>query len=160
MRKTVALISFVVLIIACNKEQDLTPQAQFLESGYAGFFGDCFNTVRFNEEVVIRNQEEYEAYFKDKINEHNSSKQCGLADLPAINFKKYTLLGHSLGMSGCSREISRTIQQVKRNHLVYSIDVIERGGCKPLIVDMNWALVPRINKRTEVEFITHIEQEY
>jgi len=46
---------------------------------------------------------------------------------------------------------------IKKNKIIYAITVEYPGTCKMYIVNMNWALVPKIDNNLTVEFkVTYI----
>ncbi len=130
---------------SCTKEE-ITEDVQFLESD---FFGNCFQISRDHEEVVIRTQKEYETLFI--ANKWNAGS-CENYDFPSINFKKYTLIGVYTTGTGCTTTYERKVEQKGNQEVTYNVLVISSGGCLPLRMDMNWALIPKIKKRTDVTF--------
>lgn len=151
--KKIFLITLLAIISfsGCKKSEDITPNVIFLKSGWSGFFGPCFNSP-FNSEVVIRNQKEYEEFFKNNRRAEFPPDHCEGTTPPKIDFNNYSLIGKGTSATGCGREYKRTIMQKGNKTLKYHIVVISKGGCEPLVLDMNWALVPKIKKRTEVVF--------
>ena len=130
---------------SCTKEE-ITEDVQFLESD---FFGNCFQISRDHEEVVIRTQEEYETLFYTQKWDVGS---CGNYTFPTIDFKKYTLIGVYTMGTGCTTTYERKVEQKGNQEVTYNVLVISSGVCLPLRMDMNWALIPKIKKRTDVTF--------
>ncbi len=149
MNKNIAFAFFFGLLIlnGCKKE-DITSDVQFLDHSY---FGNCFLTMAGDkDEIVIRSKEEYHQVFDTK-RRSSSNVDCSHAIPTSINFDKYSLIGTYTSGGGCNAEYERSII-TEHGEIRYQIDVSYSGGCKMLIGNMNWALVPKIKKRTDVVF--------
>lgn len=139
---------FLLLCTRCKKEE-ITSDVQFLTNSY---FGDCFSYPSSNDKnVVIRDKESYESYFA-ALRQSSSNRDCSEAMPSAIDFDKYTLIGHRTSSSGCSVEYDRTLEQKGNKEVTYHITVTYSGLCMMLISSMNWALIPKIKDRTNVIF--------
>lgn len=130
---------------ACSPE-NITPNVTFLEHS---FWGNCMQISRDDTTIVIRSADEYEEFFEARRNTFND---CSKAQPPHIDFEKHTLIGTLTESSGCSREYDRVVIQKGNQKVTYTVRVYESGGCKPLALDMNWAMIPKIKKRTDVLF--------
>jgi len=147
-----AIMSLFILTLfgSCQKEEIIS-NVQYVDAMY---FGECFLMRADNQEhIVIRNQGEYESYFNQK-RLNGFSKDCSSANPTAIDFDKYTLIGTKTS-GGCISEYEREITQIGNKELIYNINVKYSGLCEMLITSMNWALVPKIKKRTEVIFVVN-----
>jgi hypothetical protein len=138
----------LLLFTECKKEE-ITSDVQFLTNSY---FGDCFfYSASESDEIVLRDQEEYESYFA-ALRQSSSNKDCSEAVPTAIDFDKYTLIGHRTSGGGCSVEYDRKVEQKGNKEVTYHITATYSGLCMMLISDMNWALIPKIKDRTDVVF--------
>lgn len=54
--------------------------------------------------------------------------------------------------TGCSTTYDRRVEQRGNQETIYHIAITETGGCLPMRTTMNWALIPKIKKRTDVTF--------
>jgi hypothetical protein len=143
------LAFFTLLLFTECKKEEITDDVQFLTNSY---FGDCFfYSASESDEIVLRDQEEYESYFA-ALRQSSSNKDCSEAVPTAIDFDKYTLIGQWTSGGGCSVEYDRTLEQKGNKEVTYHITVTYSGLCKMLISDMNWALIPKIKNRTDVIF--------
>lgn len=153
MKLTLFSIVITLLLIGCQKTEDITPDVQFLKTGFNGFFGECFGGIfsLSNEAIVIRNQEEYKEVFEKNKNTFQPEK-CENVSLPSIDFQKHTLIGKITMNTGCSTTYDRRVEQRGNQETIYHITITETGGCQPSRTTMNWALIPKIKKRTDVTF--------
>jgi len=143
----------MLIMTACKKDdtfpvQDITDQVQFLGSGY---FGLCFSgfPADSDEEVIIRDQEAYAEYFDKR-----SDSDCDTAALPQIDFSNFTLIGKYTQGGGCDVSYDRKITDNEIElKIIYTIKPEYGGQCYMLITNMNWALIPKLKKNYEVEFI-------
>ncbi|MFT4875741.1 MAG: hypothetical protein ACI9AU_000122 [Bacteroidia bacterium] len=143
------LAFFTLLLFTECKKEEITDDVQFLTNSY---FGDCFfYSASKSDEIVLRDQEEYESYFA-ALRQSSSNKDCSEAVPTAIDFDKYTLIGHRTSGGGCSVEYDRTLEQKGNKEVTYHITATYSGLCMMLISDMNWALIPKIKNRTDVIF--------
>jgi hypothetical protein len=143
------LAFFTLLLFTECKKEEITDDVQFLTNSY---FGDCFlYSASESDEIVLRDQEEYESYFA-ALRQSSSNKDCSEAVPTAIDFDKYTLIGQWTSGGGCSVEYDRTLEQKGNKEVTYHITITYSGLCKMLISDMNWALIPKIKNRTDVIF--------
>ncbi len=145
-----SIIAFLSLLLFTNcKKDEITSEVQFLTNSY---FGDCFfYSASESDEIVLRNQDEYESYFA-ALRQSSHNKDCSEAVPTAIDFDKYTLIGHRTSGGGCSVEYDRKVEQKGNKEVIYYITATYSGLCMMLISDMNWALIPKIKKRTDVIF--------
>jgi len=156
--KKIFLISLFAIISfsGCKKSkdiisEDITSEVIFLKWGWDGFFEPCFNSL-FDSEIVIRNQDVYKELFESNRREGFPDDNCDDVPPPEIDFNKYSLIGKRTLASGCDQEYKRTIIKTGNKTIKYYIVVISKGGCMPLVHEMNWALVPKIEHETEVFF--------
>lgn len=145
-----SIIAFLTLLLFTNcKKEEITSEVQFLTNSY---FGDCFfYSASESDEIVLRNQDEYESYFA-VLRQSSHNKDCSEAVPTAIDFDTYTLIGHRTSGGGCSVEYDRKVEQKGNKEVIYHITATYSGLCMMLISDMNWALIPKIKKRTDVIF--------
>lgn len=145
-----------MLIISCEKFEDLTEKVEFYEPG---FFGTCFSGVydRGYNEVIIADNESYQK-FGNSIRTIPYNLNCDAVALPYIDFDKHILICKFTGAGGCDANYDRQIvNDKKKNKIIYAITVEYPGTCKMYIVNMNWALVPKIDNNLTVEFkVTYI----
>ena len=143
-------LAFCLLLLCTQcKKEEITSDVQFLSNSY---FGDCFfYSASESDEIVLRDQEEYESYFA-ALRQSSSNKDCSEAVPTAIDFDKYTLIGHRTSGGGCSVEYDRKVEQKGNKEVTYHITATYSGLCMMLISDMNWALIPKIKDRTDVVF--------
>ena len=139
-----AIILSLIVLFGCEKLEDITMQVEFLEPD---FFGNCFagRPIASDRklEVIITDNESFLQYWK-----------CDSADLPEINFDTYSLIGKYTEGGGCDANYDREIiDNIRRNKIVYTIEVDYNGFCSMLITNMNWALIPRLKEHYQVEFI-------
>ena len=142
------LAFFTLLLFTECKQEEITSDVQFLSHSYFG--SNCF-TYSWDEsdEIVLRDKEEYEAYFRKLL---RSSNDCSNVAATEINFDKYTLIGHWTSSSGCDVDYERKIEQKGNKEVTYHITVTYSGLCMKLIADMSWTLSPKIKNRTDVIF--------
>lgn len=147
-------IAFTFLTLAftsCENQDGPTVEVQFLDGN---FFGTCFSGVydkKYNEVIILDNQ----AYqdFGDSIRVHFANRDCSTATLPNIDFTKYFLLGKYTEGGGCSVKYDRQVIVNKdKRTLLYKIKVDYSGNCFKLIMNMNWALIPKTYSDYAIEF--------
>ena len=151
-RQCISLIIVLITSVGCERYEDLIEQVEFL-----GFedFGVCFtgNPTGLDKEVVITDSKTYEDYWNLK-RIHPYNLDCDTAELPKINFDEYSLIGKYTEGGGCEVSYEREIIEDKvRNKIIYTINVEYIGLCQMLITNMNWALIPKLKRNYEVEFI-------
>ena len=92
------LAFFTLLLFTECKKEEITDDVQFLTNSY---FGDCFfYSASKSDEIVLRDQEEYESYFA-ALRQSSYNMDCSEAMPTAIDFDKYTLIGHWTSDAGC-----------------------------------------------------------
>ncbi len=144
----VTLIMCILFFFSSCSKEEITEDVQFVEASY---FGSCFyGTTDEKEQIVIRSEEEYIAYFEKK-RITPSNVDCSEAKLPEIDFNKHSLIG-TWTSGGCQVDYDRKIVKKGNNELNYNIKASYFGDCYMLVFSMNWAIVPKIKKRTEVVF--------
>lgn len=146
------LILFV--ITGCEKNDEfteITDKVEFLEPN---FFGTCFSGF-YDEgysEVIIKNEEAYQD-FGNTVRIHPYNLNCDTADLPMIDFNKYSLIGKYTSGGGCSVSYTRQVFRDEKNKkYIYEISAEYSGTCRMLIININWALIPKIPKGYTIEF--------
>ena len=144
------ILTFLLVLLFTNcKKEEITSDVQFLTNSY---FGDCFFYLASeSDEIVLRNQDEYESYFA-ALRQSSHNKDCSEAMPTAIDFDRYTLIGHRTSGGGCSVEYYRKLERKGNKEVTYHITATYSGLCMMLISDMNWALIPKIKNRTDVIF--------
>jgi hypothetical protein len=149
----------VCTISSCEDNDGNNHQTNDVDTVNANFNVDiindpCFYGINFYsyDEIIIYNNEDY-ATFEDSIKIETYGKECDTANLPPINFNKYTLLGKYTSGSGCSAYYERSIIKypVDKTY-IYTISVKYSGLCEMLIGSWNWALVPRIPYNYKITF--------
>ena len=146
------LILFILFILSCEKFEEISEQVDFLDGLD---FGICFvgTPSGLPEEVIIRDYESYQNYWNQK-RIHPSNLDCDTAKLPNIDFNKYSLIGKYTSGGGCDVVYEREVFEYRmKNKIVYKIKVEYIDGCYMLITSMNWALIPRLKRNYDVEFI-------
>ena len=83
----------------------------------------------------------------------NPSDTCHQAELPNIDFEKYTLLGYYKEASGCSLGYQPKVRKsIIRKKYIYKVKVNSSGNCAKLDFSSNWILVPKLPKGYTVKF--------
>ncbi len=148
---TAYLTLCTILFVTCEKYEDLTGKVEFIKPV---FFGVCFSGMPagLDTEIVITDSESYFEYFNQKrIYPYNSG--CDTAELPAIDFNTYSLIGKYTEGGGCDVNFQREIiDYIREKKIVYTIKVEYTGNCYMLITCMNWALIPSLKDDYVVEF--------
>ena len=152
LRQCIILICGLFLALGCERYEDLIEQVDFL-----GFedFGICFtgNPSDLDSEVIFTDYETYQDYW-NKRRIHPYNLDCDTAQLPNIDFDKYSLIGKYTEGGGCEVSYDRDIIEDKlRNRIIYTIKVEYQGTCAMLITSMNWVLIPKLKRNYEVEFV-------
>ena len=110
-------------------------------SGGSRDFGDSF---------VINSQDEYKKLQSDAMQFFNCKWDT---KPPEIDFSQKTLLGKYAQGGGCSIDFKKKVYRDDSNKkIIYSIYVIEKGGCAKVGFDGNWILIPKIPSDYNVEF--------
>lgn len=144
-----------LLFLSCDKVGSIiiiSDQTEFLPMTY---FGECYYGAIISQldEVVVRNEAEYAA-LADSMYMEKAGLNCSQSELPAINFNLYSLIGKKCSIGGCDAEFGKKIERYStQKKIVYTLSPSYIGYCSMLIMDMNWALIPKIDDDFQVEFI-------
>ena len=131
-----SLLSF----IGCMPE-NIATETELLEND---FFSPC-NSISAAENIVIRNQGEYEAYFR------TMNPEALIEKLPQIDFSKKSLIG-TYAEQTCIKSHLKELERQGKD-ILYTITMTGSGQCESLYVSMNWALTPKIREKTKVTFV-------
>jgi hypothetical protein len=103
-----------------------------------------------NGNYIIRNEQEYLALFNNK----SPQLECNDYTIPEIDFDKYTLIGISTSVDGCSvPTIDRSVFKCKDKKLyIVSLSITKTGLCKMLHKIQIWFLIDQIKTTDKVEF--------
>jgi hypothetical protein len=135
---TISLFA-IFFFIGCMPE-NIALETELLEND---FFLPC-ESVSKTDNIVIRNQEEYEAYFSTI----NSPEL--VAELPKIDFSEKTLIG-TYTSKPCIRSHLKQIERQGKD-VIYTVTLEGNDGCPDPYVAMNWALTPKLPEKTKVIF--------
>lgn len=157
-RLAIILMTVGLFVISCEKEKDTykspdtSIEAVYLKNSH---FGDCFSGLIVDDPdgIVITTDEQYQALGDSCRALWMSSVMCDTANLPDIDFNKYSLIGKYVAGGGCDVVIDNNLEIDTLNlKYIYSIHNTFEGICEMFIMNMNWALVPAIPGNYEVEF--------
>jgi hypothetical protein len=146
------LIFLTILIAGCSKSnmEDITSEVEFPSL----LMSVCFDKEisEGQDEFIFRTEEEFENY-AESIKLELLGGGCDTVSLPSIDFDNYTLIAKYTTGGGCEVERRRKVYQADENDsYIYEIKERYKGGCHMLIMNMNWAVVPRIPEGYTVEF--------
>lgn len=98
--------------------------------------------------LVIQNQNELESLMNDSPFLH---PDCDVDNLPKIDFDQYTLLAYSVVTGGC--EDPQIDYGFLRNEksLTLSINIIQKGICRVMIIKNLWWLTPKMEPFPKVK---------
>jgi hypothetical protein len=142
------------LSISCNQEGeiiDITSECEF----YDNILSTCFYGIPNSDydEYVFRSNDSFQE-FGDLVRIYPANSNCETANLPNIDFTKYSLLTKSTNGGGCSASYKRKILKDTVNRkIIYQISVDYEGACDMLLGSRNWAIIPKIPDNYTVEFI-------
>lgn len=141
MKNTFALIILFSLFVfmGCVPE-NIATDTELLEND---FFSPC-NSISNTENIVIRNQKEYEAYFR------TINPEALIEKLPQIDFSKKSLIG-TYAEKQCIKSHLKELERQGKD-ILYTITMAGSDQCESLYVSMNWALTPKIRNNTKVIF--------
>jgi len=152
-RKIFIVLIQIIILASCEKIDkvvDLTNECEFHDN----ILTTCFSGISDSkyDEIVISDNETYQA-FGHAIRIHPVNVDCDTAQLPFINFNKYSLLGKRTTGGGCSAKYERKIiKDLENEKIIYQISVIYEGDCYMLISSMNWVFIPKLSPDYKVEF--------
>jgi hypothetical protein len=158
MKNIIPVALMLIFSLSCEKNTDSPKKPDFsVETVYLDpmYFGRCFVGLYppNANEIIIKNNSDYIALGDSCRALYLSSIMCDTANLPAIDFNKYSLIGKLSEGGGCGVEYIRdvTIDTITKTYN-YSIEAEYNGTCEMLIMNMNWALVPSIPDDYKVFF--------
>jgi len=145
-------IFFLLLVFSCAKDSsiiEITGNSQFPDD----LFRQCFwSQTREGEEFVIRDNEQL-LQLADTFRQASYGADCDTAQLPSIDFDKYTLIFMQTNGGGCSADFDRKVFKDEENkNIIYEISVTYQGLCEMYITNKNWALVPKVPDDYSVVF--------
>jgi len=149
--KLAATIVFANFAIGISNPVDITNLCEFKD---ITILSNCYwHGAMSVEELIIRNQNEFEDY-GDKI--INNDNRCEAANLPIIDFSEYSILSKITQDGCCSDMYTRLIlKDYELKKITYKIDVEYFGSCEKLCFNYNLVLVPKIPEDYKVEFIVN-----
>ena len=136
------LVILVLLVMGCSSIDGSRVELTLKEFELSA---NCFESDRNHGKfgVLIQNEEEYSTKLRDI---------CKTKQIPSVDFSKNTIIGIISSGSGCSREfIKNAYRDDNQRKVVYSVDVKEKGGCKPLFQNWDLVLIPKIPEGYTVE---------
>jgi len=146
--KFLFFLAALFVLTSCNKEILCTDQEDENKGDIVENFQiDCFFSIP-NDQMVIRNQEEYTTFSASVVNNTQSSN----CDFPTIDFEKHSLVGLTTQGSGCSRSYVRSFSESENQTYLYDVKVRECGQCEPLEINHNLILVPKLKEGWTVRF--------
>lgn len=151
MPKLYIKVMMMFLLYSCNLSHEHTDITRYCEFPN-DFPGACFfhNNDVYSEGVVVKNQEEYQA-FGETI--QLPILDCDEAELPPIDFDQFTLLAIYTAGGGCNANYKRTIiEDQSTRKIYYEIKVVYEGYCDMYISSMNYVLIPRLKNDYDVVF--------
>jgi hypothetical protein len=143
-------LSFFFLIVNCNCDVEDSQQGLIIDNFSFGKCNGFFyknNKIDFEKEVVIKTKEECRALINELKLDTSES-----AEIPTIDFKKFTLIGKGVLALGCDVAFDRKFFKSENNGFIYIIKVKSKGDCDPGIFSMNYILVPKIDNNARVSF--------
>ena len=154
MEKTKILFLCISLImVTCNKDNeiiDITEDCEFSDN----ILSTCFYGTSSSEydEIVFRDNDSFQE-FGNSVRIYPVNINCDTAQLPDIDFNKYSLLSkrtHGLCSASYTRKVLKDTDNKK---IIYKISVVYEGTCEMLIGSRNWAIIPRIPDNYRVNFV-------
>jgi hypothetical protein len=106
----------------------------------------CFYPMLSGDQFVIRNNKDYHKYFTS-----NTKTDCYNADLPEIDFDKYTLIGISVSTGGCQPPDCEYNYYKENSNSFMEITVVQIGLCKPLWNKYFWFLIPKLENKEDIK---------
>ena len=156
MIKNPLIIMFIIgllFLVGCNSSIEVSYEVFEVEPR-------CFDWDDSN--IVIQNEADYYgklqnwSYLPGDLKNHMLEKfgeTCSKENLPMIDFSKNTILGKITYGSGCSREfVRKVIVDNTKKIATYSVEVINKGGCQPLITNNELIIIPKIPEDYTIEF--------
>lgn len=143
---------FLVSIFGCKEDipepKNISNEVLFVENS---FFGDCYDIFVKDSLIVIRTNEQYQSLFR-KYRPQPILEACFNVSPNEFDFEKYSLLGAYTAGEGCVAIYNREMIKRGSDSMTYNIRVNYAGSCNDTLHEMNWALVPKLKKRTVVVF--------
>lgn len=142
------LIIGLFILNSCKKDNN---QEIKLEVVYLSDFGMCFPTFNsaFCSGYVICDNKSYQDFRNSTVFKDIT---CDTAQLPNIDFDKYSLIGIFTEGQCSLNNTKEIITDTSHKDYVYRIKVNESGSCKMLVTTMNWAKVPKLPSDYNVVF--------
>lgn len=141
------------LTISCEKEGelvDITSECEFHDNILSTCYYGRPNSDY--DEYVFRDNDSFQD-FGDTVRIYPGNSNCDTANLPNIDFSKYSLLTKSTNGSGCSATYQRKVlKDTKSKNIIYQISVDYEGECRMIVGSRNWAIIPKISDDYKVVF--------
>lgn len=140
--KTILLIGLLVLFSITISAQDKDVLCEEINLGCIVLGGNI------SGKHVIQNNTEYESLLINRYREND----CSNYQLPNIDFDNYTLIGYVCSAGGCSPPIySKKITQATSQYFI-NLEIIKQGHCKINHTVEIWCLIPKIQRKKDVQF--------
>ena len=149
---TICLFAMGAAFNSCEKNEDLCSSGTDVNLGLIAMdydFGTCFTDVgMLNQQYVVRD----EATFSELAFLPHNSSDCADAQVPAIDFSRYSLLG-MYAEGTCTVFYTREVTKNEANKTYnYKVSTQECGFCESLSFSMNWVLIPKIQEGYTITF--------
>ena len=150
-------VFFVVFLFGCTVPQEEISKVEFIDISKDSVLRNCFVPLESGE-WVINSKEEYEAILQHYnkgyiIGKNGTSISCKDIARPVINFSEKTLIGKSVGVSGCGASFDKNVyKDTKNKKIIYEIKARGSGFCMGWFESYNWILIPKIPEDYKVEF--------
>ena len=142
--KTINLLGFIftLLLLSCREDEGFDCNEADEARGAIIEMLDLNCPFNRDELFVIQDQSTFSSLFRDCLDE-----------FPGIDFQNQTLVGLSTTASGCDRSYIREMKvDEERKQYEYIVKIKECGNCKPLVLQMHWALVPKLANNYSIDF--------
>jgi hypothetical protein len=157
--KSLLVILLSILSASCEREKELieiTSECKFHDNILTTCFSGDISTEY--DEYIFRNNNSFQNYGdQSRINPININ--CDTAQLPNIDFSKFSLLTKITIGGGCNANYERTItKDTKNKKIIYQITATYNGHCYMQIINRNWVVTPKIPDDYTIVF--NVDQSY